>query len=315
MKVIKRIGIIVMMISGLVLADYQNTAAGTTISSPGTDSVISYQVGGVPQTATSSIDADANVTQNGGIKLLSPTWTYPGNNTVIAGTGYDYTFSIGNSGNFTETVTTDLIALTGGFSTTWLSSISSASIDISREGISPLITLSVTADATATDGDTGTLTVDLFASAGTNVYGEYDGNNNYTYGASQNISTLLSFLVSAPSISITKNVSITAPADYIANGGGANDPVPGATLEYTIDYENSGSTTANSVTIVDNIPTDTEYMTAIGGTGIEYDYGSGFVATVPDDVPVDPDVQAVRWTLGDLSAGDNGTVTLRVVIR
>jgi len=304
-----------MMITGLVLADYQNTAAGTTISSPGSDSVLTYEVGSVPQTATASLDANADVTQNGGIKLLSPTWVYPGNNTVVAGTGYDYTFSIGNSGNFTETVTTDLIALTGGFAGTWLSEISDSSLIISREGISPLITLSVTADAAASDGDTGTLTVDLSATAGDNVYGEYTGINGYTYGASQNISTLLSFLVSAPTIGITKNVTITAPAEYVANGGGANDPVPGATLEYTIDYANTGSSAANNVAIVDNIPTDTEYLTALGGVTIEYDHGSGWDAGYVPAAPVDPDVQAVRWNLGNLGAGASGTVTLRVVIR
>ena len=306
-------GLCAILVAAPLSAAYQNTADGTDIDSLGGDTVLSYDISGSTFTESSAVTASTTVVQNGGITLNSATWLTPAVNSLIAGTGASYTFSIVNSGNFTETVTLGTSALAGGFSGAWTNLLSSNSENISREGIYNG-SLAVTADAGASDGSVGSLTVDFNGTAGTGTYGTYAGSNSYNYGGEQAIAVPLSFIVSAPDISVTKSVVVNAPAAYIANGGGVNDPVPGATLVYTIEYENDGSAAASNVTIVDTIVTNTEFATATGGTSIDYDSGSGWSGVAPA-APVDPTVTDVRWTIGTIGIGASGTITLEVVIQ
>ena len=307
--------VVILAMMGIAFAAYENTASGTTISSLGTAVTVSYDVGGSPRTANSADDADVVVSDHGGITLNSVTWlSSPAVNSILAGTGSSYTFSVANSGNLTEVVGVSIVNPTGGFTGLWVNSLADASLNISREGLLGS-SLFVTADATANDGDTGSLTV-RFNSSAASVYGEYDGTNGYTYGegTTEDIDEVLLFSVSAPDVAITKSVTITAPADYIALGGAATDPVPGAVLTYTIAYENSGSAAAAGVVITDLIPASTEFSAAAGGASIDYDYGAGWSGVVPA-APVDPTVQAVRWNMGVIGASASGSVTFTVVIK
>ncbi|MFC1517510.1 Ig-like domain-containing protein, partial [Candidatus Margulisiibacteriota bacterium] len=132
-----------------------------------------------------------------------------------------------------------------------------------------------------------------------------------------NLSTTSSstiYVLTTPNIGITANVSVQAPATYIGAGGGATDAVPGATLTYVFDYYNYDSVTVNAVEITDDIPTNSAYASALGGAAILWDYGSGWSATTPA-VPVDNNVQKVKWTIGSVPPTSGGSVTLNVVIK
>ena len=68
----------------------------------------------------------------------------------------------------------------------------------------------------------------------------------------------------------------------------------GQELVYAIDYRNSGPGQATAVTIVDTLPSDTEYQSCTGGGN-----HSGGVVT---------------WSLGTVSSGDSGSITLTVLV-
>lgn len=73
------------------------------------------------------------------------------------------------------------------------------------------------------------------------------------------------------------------------------DPVQaGGDITYTINYANTGNSTAHHVFIADPIPTNTTFVSATGG-GIE---SAGIV----------------HWSLGDLVAGASGLVTFKVTV-
>ncbi len=308
--------LIIGLIGGSALAEYQNTASGVTINSLGTSVTLSYKVGSAPTRNTNSaVSASAVVLKNGGIKQTASTWTdLPATNNIDAGTGYSYTFTVVNSGNFTEAVAAGIVSTTGGFAGTWLSSLNTSNIVISREGQYTGGTLYVTADASAEDGDIGGLTVSINGTTSGAFYKQYTGANSYTYGASGNVQTALTFQVRAPKIYVTKNVTVQAPASYVSAGGAATDPVPGATLVYTLTYYNYGSVAGNSVEIVDTIPGNTAYSSAAGGSAQTCYNASGTVIASPA-TPVDDTVASVKWTIGTVSGSSGGTVTLNAVIK
>jgi uncharacterized repeat protein (TIGR01451 family) len=314
MSIRKLIWLCVAMMLSVGFAAYTNVAAGTSIISTGKSVTLSYTVAGVTRNANSAVTASATVTLNGGIKIAGATWMgQPNTNNILPGTAASYTFSLINSGNFTDTVVAQIANTSGGFAGTWASGLSSANIVISREGVVGL-TLVVTADPAALDGDTGSLAVSLNGSMAGAFYKQYTGSNAYTYGSSSNSVTLLSFRIAAPSISITKSVTVQAPADYVAKGGNPTDPVPGAALAYGLAYYNYGSATGNSVEIVDVIPSNTEFASAAGGT-IQYSNDGGATWGYTPSGTVDPAVTTVKWVIGDVATSSGGTVTLNVVIK
>jgi len=84
---------------------------------------------------------------------------------------------------------------------------------------------------------------------------QYAGGNDLTYGGSDEVTDVFVDQVSTPTLVITRETVVDSPTDYITNGGGANDPVPGAVVTFTMYYENIGSSNASNVVIVDKIPT------------------------------------------------------------
>ncbi len=315
MKKLRYLLLVLGLTTGSLFAAYANTASGTAIDSDGKNVTISYSVSSVVRYANSAITPSATVAKNGGISFGTATWIFPGNNTIVAGAGNTYTFSLINSGNYTDTVDAAIVATTGGFAGTWASSLDSSSIVISREGTVAGISLFVTADAAAADGAVGGLTVSLNGTDAAGFYLPYTGTNAYTYGAYREIQTTLSFVVSAPNIQVTKSVTVAAPANYVAQGGGATDPVPGATLTYTLAYENFGSATGTAASIVDKIPANTEFRSAAGGTGRNYSNNNGATFVYVPAGVVDPAVTDVEWIIGNINAGASGSVTLQVVIK
>lgn len=83
--------------------------------------------------------------------------------------------------------------------------------------------------------------------------GTYEGANGYIYGGTSEADDYFKEEVSAPEMVITRTEVIDAPDNYT---GGANDPVPGAVVTYTMTYTNeSVAAVAQNVIIIDRITT------------------------------------------------------------
>jgi uncharacterized repeat protein (TIGR01451 family) len=119
----------------------------------------------------------------------------------------------------------------------------------------------------------------------------------------------------------TSTASVQTPVAYLPNVVFTKSVIPagtqthGATLTYTLAYENTGSGTAKNVVIVDKIPNGTTYVkgSAIGDNmTIKYCHdGSG---NTWDDSDTSP-VTHIKWILNkDLAPGDKGSVKFSVTI-
>lgn len=149
----------------------------------------------------------------------------------------------------------------------------------------------------ATNGSTMAVQVAL-VTASTPV-GAYSGYNGNPYGGQSSVlrtagtglgASYITTTVNAAVLTLAKAAAVTAPATYISNGGGASDPVPGARIDYTLTYGNTGAATATTVVLVDPIPTNTTYkagtikLNAVANSdaldGDECDYGTSNAGSV-----------------------------------
>ena len=105
--------------------------------------------------------------------------------------------------------------------------------------------------------------------------------------------------VRAPILGLIKSVAVV--------GGG--DPVPGATLRYTLQYSNTGTGDAAQVEITDPIPANTSY--APNSVVLN--------SVAKTDAPADDEVTVSGGTitvaLGTVTAGFSGTITFDVLIQ
>ncbi len=86
---------------------------------------------------------------------------------------------------------------------------------------------------------------------------------------------------------------------------------PGDILTYTLQYSNTGSTTANNVVITDFIPFNTTFISGsvTVDTGfVEYYNGTVWTTTIPSTVV------GIRWQVGDLAVDGLHNVTFQVQI-
>lgn len=116
---------------------------------------------------------------------------------------------------------------------------------------------------------------------------------------------------------LTAMLAVTKAASVITdpfNCATAGDPsscatppkaIPGAVVEYCLDVENTGSATADSIVLTDNVPTNTTYVTGSlktggTGTGTACDVGSGTTRT-----------DAADGDAAEFVNTGNGAVTIR----
>lgn len=109
------------------------------------------------------------------------------------------------------------------------------------------------------------------------------------------------FVVSAATVTLVKSAAVT-------NSLGTADPVPGATITYTIVATVAGSGSVSGLTITDNIPADTSYAN-----------GSMTLGGAPLSDAVDADAGDYNGTrisvaLGTVAGGQTRTVTFRTTI-
>ena len=110
----------------------------------------------------------------------------------------------------------------------------------------------------------------------------------------------------------TVDVSITKSAEVIADGqlcsSAPCDPVPGATLRYTLRVDVSGAGTAENLTITDSIPANTRYIPS----SITLD-STPLTDTTGDD-PGSLSGNLVSVDLGNISGAETFVITLDVTI-
>jgi uncharacterized repeat protein (TIGR01451 family) len=118
---------------------------------------------------------------------------------------------------------------------------------------------------------------------------------------------------------LAANVTATKNSVTISDGLGNTDPatakpIPGATVEYTITVENTGSQTAEAVVVTDTL--DPVLVALVGGaTGTV----NGAACTVDDTVTTDgcsydSGTNTVTFQLGDIASGGTGTATFQVTV-
>lgn len=264
------------------------TASGTVITNFATMSASNFS-------ATQSPTVYATVTAVFG--LATSTYVDPTDSTVAPGGYRDYTFSVENSANDSDFIQINLgtQTLDGNFGTaaSWAVMVdddgvftdglmwNSASTTASTAGdfaysTSPIApgafatyTLRVYAASDALDGATLSVPV-TFTTTSTPAGAYYSPYNDTSYGGLATVTRLagsggdtakLYTTLSGPILALTKSALVTAPAAYVALGGGATgtDPVPGAVIEYTLSFTNSGSGQADTVVITDEIPMYTTF--------------------------------------------------------
>ncbi|MFC1559722.1 choice-of-anchor Q domain-containing protein [Candidatus Margulisiibacteriota bacterium] len=123
---------------------------------------------------------------------------------------------------------------------------------------------------------------------------------------------------SAPEMELTRTATVDAP---ISGGysGGAHDAVPGATIKYTIKYENIGFAPARVVVINDKIPQYTEYLvdsaTGEAATAVRFSDDDGATYGYTPSGIVDAAVTHVSWEVEDVYSGGAKLCTFEVVIK
>ncbi|MFH1347291.1 MAG: hypothetical protein ABIH22_01240 [Candidatus Margulisiibacteriota bacterium] len=124
-------------------------------------------------------------------------------------------------------------------------------------------------------------------------------------------------MASAPLLALTREAVVAAPVTY---SGGATDPVPGATITYYMYYNNIGFAKASSITIIDNIPTNTEYKmnTATGESITTVAYSSDEATSwtyTPSGTYIDASVTHIKWSCEEMSSGGSAEVEYGAVIK
>ncbi len=326
-KQVMRQALKLIALAWLVLLSNQSAwAIGTTAGSDITNTATAdYFIGVTPLTATSNtttttVDELLNVTvvgQDAGSQVT----VGPGDTNQVL------TYQITNTGNGTDSYSLAATNLVGDdFDATSIAiylddgdgifnALTDTLLDGSNDPVlnaDDVITVFIVANIPAgtIDGDIANidLTVDsntATGAPGTVVVGGGDGGTDAVVGASGGSdSATESYVISNVVVSLLKSASILDPF-------GGSDPVPGATITYSIDVTVTGAGTATGVVISDPIPTDTTYvnssMTLAGGPLTDaadaFD-GADFGITAPNTITVD---------LGDLTAGTQ-TITFDVTI-
>ncbi|WP_432770668.1 MAG: DUF11 domain-containing protein [Sphingopyxis sp.] len=164
-----------------------------------------------------------------------------------------------------------------------------------------------TTPGTVADGDRGIVSLVAAAATGTGAPGTSfagagEGGGDAVVGATGGDGQDNgAFAVAAATVSLVKSAVILDPF-------GGTEPVPGATITYTITATVAGSGSLNGLTVTDNIPADTSYVAGsitLGGS------------TLSDAVDGDAgnyDGTRIAVALGTVAGGQTRTVTFQTMI-
>lgn len=126
-------------------------------------------------------------------------------------------------------------------------------------------------------------------------------------------------MASAPQMKMTRDSTVESPVSG-GYSGDIHDSVPGATIKYTVLYQNIGFAPSINIVIKDKVPNYTNYLlgsaTGEGAINIRFssDNGSTYVYS-PTGTMVDPLVTNISWEVQNVNAGISKVATYEVVIR
>ncbi len=301
-------------------AEAAGTRAGSTISNTAS---ASFDTGGGTTTIDSNqvdllVDELLDVTVASNNPADVP--TTPG------ATGQVLSFSVTNNGNGVESFTLSTVANAGGDD--YDPTVTQIYID-NGDGVfdpatdtlytpgandpeldpdeSVTIFVIATTPGGVIDGNRGIVSLVAAAVTGTGDPGDSfpgmgEGGGNAVVGSTGADGTDAgAFIVSAATVTLVKSAVVT-------NSLGTADPVPGATITYTIVATVAGSGSVSGLTITDNIPADTSYAN-----------GSMTLGGAPLSDAVDADAGDYNGTrisvaLGTVAGGQTRTVTFRTTI-
>ena len=286
------------------------TSANTDISNQAT---VNYTAGGTPYVATSNVVV---VTVD---EVLSMTLTWQdGANVTVASPDTDgaLTYLLTNTGNGTDTYSfttdnalggddfdptntrvyfdTDLNGSFSGGDTLYVPGVNDPVLAADGTLIIFLVNDIPSFLPTGNTGDvglTGTSTTGSGA-VGTKFPGLGDSGTDAILGTSGGtVTTIATYAVSGVILTLVKTQAVSDPF-------GGTDPVPGATISYTVTITTTGTGTATGVVFSDPIPTNTTYV----NNTLTLDDGGGAVA-LTDGADLDA---------GDVGVTTAGTVTVAI---
>lgn len=314
---------IIALLAALALpiqAEAAGTRAGSTISNTAS---ASFDTGGGTTTVDSNrvdllVDEVLDVTVDSSNPADVP--TTPG------GTGQLLTFSVTNNGNGVEAFALTTVANAGGDNydpvvtqiyldngdgifdasadTLYTPGANDPSLDPDQS-----ITVFVLArtPGTVVDGNRGIVSLVAAARTGTgdpgrSFAGQGEGGGDAVVGSTGADGTDAgAFLVSAATVTLVKSAVVT-------NSLGTADPIPGASITYTIVATVAGSGSVSGLAITDNIPADTSYAPGsitLGGSGL---------SDAADADAGDYNGSRINVMLGTVAGGQTRTVTFRTQI-
>lgn len=319
---------------GIASAGTPHAAAGSTISNTAS---VAFDVGGNPQTPAASntvniqvdelLDVDVALQSANPISTLSPATDQPirytvtnlGNgseqfdltgNLAVGGDQFDPTnleFYIDDGDNVFEPGAGDGAAVTSitlageAIGTVWLAVDIPAALADGDLGNVTMTATSVTAAGVPTSGTALTAGA-VYAGGGT-------GGSDAVIGTSGGTNTDVGgYQVANISFTVTKSSTVVNHPTFGTN------PVPGATITYTIVVDTAGSGTATNVVVTDDAPANTTYVAAsmTVNTVAKTDANDGEAAPACNFNVTNPG--GIHCALGTLTGVTNNTVTFQVTI-
>lgn len=334
------------LILGLMIfatgAHAAGTASGTTVSNIAT---VAWLSNGSPgETTTPSIDTTV-------LRIGGDTLADPGNQTMGPGDTKIYTYTFANTGNASDTFNLwiDQFTLSGG-AVNWTFTFylgSNVTSTLNDTKVSALLaadgnlTCSVAVwahnlIANSPDGSRAEFRLRIASGLRPNDV-EYVGDNNiaYSLGGAQNNDTSWATVASA-------NITLAKVVTSVTTGGAASMPKPGATILYTLTYNNAGSAAGDSVVVRDSIPLNcfwdsaSRQNTNLGASATLVDNDTGATGwqlqvttnTNPNNAYLSADwtdiqyfagaantVKWVRWRRQSVAATQTATLRFRVIIQ
>jgi uncharacterized repeat protein (TIGR01451 family) len=301
-------------------AEAAGTRAGSTISNTAS---ASFDAGGGTATVDSNrvdllVDELLDVTVDSGNPGDVP--TTPG------ATGQLLTFSVTNSGNGVEAFGLSTIANAGGddydpavtqiyldngdglfdSSTDTLYTPGANDPSLNPDQALTVFVLATT-PGTVADGHRGIVSLVAAAKTGTgdpgdSFAGQGEGGGDAVVGSTgADGQDAGAFLVAAATVTLAKSAVVT-------NALGTADPVPGATIAYTIVATVAGSGSVNGLSITDEIPADTSYVPG------SITLGGSALTDAADADAGNYNGTRINVALGTVAGGQTRTVTFRTTI-
>ena len=301
-------------------AEAAGTRAGSTISNTAS---ASFDAGGGTTTIDSNrvdllVDELLDVTVDSSNPADVP--TTPG------ATGQVLTFSVTNNGNGVEAFALTTIANAGGddydpaVTQIYLDN-GDGLFDSSTDALytpgandpsfdpdeSVTVFVLATTPGSAADGNRGIISLAAAAKTGTgdpgdSFAGQGEGGGDAVVGSTgADGQDAGAFLVSAATVTLVKSAVVT-------NSLSTADPIPGATITYTIVATVAGSGSVNGLAITDDIPADTSYVPG------SITLGGSALSDAADADAGNYNGTRINVALGTVAGGQTRTVTFRTTI-